>query len=94
MNFVSFFCSVSGFSPSLLGTSFEIVGLTSFLGFGCNGLFGVDGGVICFCSGGLFLKSFSSFERIESWDLTKVWLGFKGEFKFADWWICYLFFYR
>ena len=38
------------FLPSIVGV------LIGFIG--CIGLFGVDGGVICFCSGGLFLKSF------------------------------------
>ena len=79
LNFVSFFCSGRGISFSVLGKTFAIVCFNSFLGFGGNGLLGLDGVFICFCS----------LEVIDSWGLTKVWFGFTGTLKFdcecADW---------
>ena len=78
-----------GFSLSVLSKGLEIGPFTSSLGFGGNGLFGLDGAVICFCSRVSFFKSFWSLEVIDSWGLTKVWFGFTGTLKFdcecADW---------
>ncbi len=89
LNLGSIFWSVGGIFLSALGTSLDMVGFISFLGLGGNGLLGFDGAVICFWSGFLFLRRFWSLDKIDFWDLTKVWFGFKGTFKFdvewTDW---------
>ena len=61
---VSFCCSGRDISLSALGTSLEIVGFTSFLGFGGNGLFGVVGAVICFVQEVYFLKIFGCWKEL------------------------------
>ncbi len=66
INFGSIFFSVRDFDISFLGTSLEIVVFISVLGFGGNGLFGLDGAVICCFSGGLFFKGLWSLEITDS----------------------------
>ena len=58
MNWPSFFCSECVIVRSDLIKGLEIVGFTSSLGFGGNGLFGLEGAVICCCAGNLFFKAF------------------------------------
>ena len=58
MNVLSFFCSERGIARSVGVKDLEIVGFTSSLGFGGNGLFGLEGAAICCCAGSLSRKVF------------------------------------